>query len=74
MLEQGAPRLTYAGIGLFRPRVVRRLRARTFPLLPLLQRAMAARRLHGQLYRGLWSNVGTAERLAALQIAPGEAA
>jgi MurNAc alpha-1-phosphate uridylyltransferase len=35
-------------------------------LLPLLNRAIAARRLRGELHRGAWSDVGTAERLAAL--------
>jgi MurNAc alpha-1-phosphate uridylyltransferase len=38
-----------------------------FALLPLLQRAIARQRLHGQIYTGLWSDVGTAERLEALQ-------
>jgi N-acetyl-alpha-D-muramate 1-phosphate uridylyltransferase len=38
-----------------------------FPLLPLLKRAIAARRLHGQVYRGDWSDIGTPERLAVLE-------
>jgi len=37
-----------------------------FPLLPLLNRAIAARRVRGELHRGAWSDVGTPERLAAL--------
>jgi hypothetical protein len=35
-------------------------------LKPLLLRSMAARRCSAELYRGLWEDVGTAERLAAL--------
>jgi MurNAc alpha-1-phosphate uridylyltransferase len=35
-------------------------------LKPLLLRAMGARRCAAQLYRGLWEDVGTPERLAAL--------
>jgi MurNAc alpha-1-phosphate uridylyltransferase len=34
--------------------------------LPALRRAIAARRLRGELYRGQWADVGSAERLAAL--------
>ena len=36
------------------------------PLLPLLRRAGAAGRLRGTLYQGLWSDVGTPERLRDL--------
>lgn len=65
--EQGSPRWTYAGIGLYRAELFRGCEPGRFPLRPLLQRAIAAGRLHGQLYRGQWSDVGTVERLAALQ-------
>ena len=37
-----------------------------FPLLPLLNRAIAAQRLRGELHRGDWCDVGTPERLASL--------
>jgi MurNAc alpha-1-phosphate uridylyltransferase len=36
------------------------------PLAPLLRGAADAGRLSGELYRGLWRDVGTAERLAEL--------
>lgn len=67
VLEQGSPRWTYAGIGLYRPELFEGCSPGKFPLLPLLKRAIAARRLRGQLYGGPWSDVGTLERLAALQ-------
>jgi N-acetyl-alpha-D-muramate 1-phosphate uridylyltransferase len=66
VLEQGSPRWTYAGIGLYRPQFFTGCEPGRFPLLPLLRRAMAAGRLQGQLYEGVWSDVGTVERLAAL--------
>ena len=67
VLEQGAPRWTYAGIGLYRPGLFAGCQPGRFPLLPLLRRAIAQRRLEGQLYQGAWSDVGSVERLAALQ-------
>jgi N-acetyl-alpha-D-muramate 1-phosphate uridylyltransferase len=65
--ESGGPRLTYSGIGLFRAQLFAGCTPGRFPLLPLLQRAVALERLGGQLYTGVWSDVGTPARLAALQ-------
>lgn len=67
VVAQGAPRWTYAGIGVYRPQLFRGCQPGRFALLPLLQRAIAAKRLQGELYTGSWSDVGTMERLAALQ-------
>lgn len=61
-----APRLTYSGIGIYRPELFARCAAGRFPLLPLLQDAIAARRLSGERYDGPWTDVGSAQRLAAL--------
>jgi MurNAc alpha-1-phosphate uridylyltransferase len=63
----GGPTWTYAGIGLFRPQLFDGCTPGRFPLLPLLQRAIAMQRVHGQLYTGAWANVGTAAQLADLQ-------
>jgi len=67
VLEHGSPRWTYSGVGLFRPQLFAGCAAGKFPLRPLLARASAAHRLGGELYRGVWNDVGTVERLAALQ-------
>jgi MurNAc alpha-1-phosphate uridylyltransferase len=67
VVAQGSPRWTYAGIGVYRPELFRGCQPGRFALQPLLQRAIAARRLQGELYTGQWSDVGTVERLAALQ-------
>ena len=37
-----------------------------FPLKPLLLRSMAAQRCSAEIYKGPWEDVGTPERLAAL--------
>jgi len=62
-----ARRHTYSGIGLYRPEFFAGCAPGRFPLLPLLRRSIAAGRLHGELFRGEWQDIGTPERLAALQ-------
>ena len=66
VVSRDTERFTYSGVGVFRPEFFHDCSAGRFPLLPLLNRAIAARRLRGELHRGAWSDVGTAERLAAL--------
>jgi MurNAc alpha-1-phosphate uridylyltransferase len=60
------PRHTYAGIGVFRPALFDALTPGVRPLRPVLDAAIAAGRVSGQLYRGRWFDVGTPDRLAAL--------
>jgi N-acetyl-alpha-D-muramate 1-phosphate uridylyltransferase len=64
--QEGEPRHTYSGIGIYHPELFDGCSAGRFPLLPLLQQAMSANRLRGQIHHGLWSDVGTVERLASL--------
>ena len=61
---------TFSGIAVYRPQLFADCVDGAFPLKPLLLRSMAARRCSAELYRGLWEDVGTPERLAALN-APG---
>ena len=57
---------TYSGIGIFSPALFAGCTAGRFPLRPLLERAIAAGRLQGERHDGLWHDIGTPERLAAL--------
>jgi N-acetyl-alpha-D-muramate 1-phosphate uridylyltransferase len=66
VVSRDSDRLTYSGIGVYRPEFFADCGGERFPLLPLLNRAIAARRVRGELHRGAWSDVGTSERLAAL--------
>jgi N-acetyl-alpha-D-muramate 1-phosphate uridylyltransferase len=59
-------RYTYSGVGVYRPEFFHGCTAGRFPLLPLLNRAIAAQLVRGQLHRGEWCDVGTPERLAEL--------
>ncbi len=61
-----APRRTFAGIGVYRPEFFAGCVDGRFPLLPLLRRAAAEGRLRAQCYDGQWHDVGTPERLRAL--------
>lgn len=66
IVEREHDRFTYSGIGIYRPELFTGCTDGRFPLLPLLRRAIAAGRLRGELYRGKWFDIGTPERLAAL--------
>ncbi len=69
----GEPRLTYSGIGVFRPELFAGCSPGRFPLLPLLRAAMAAERLSGERFDGAWTDVGTVARLASLNAMPHDA-
>ncbi len=74
----GSNPLTYAGIGIYRDSIFDNWRmAYTdapglhetpphFPIAPLLRRAMREGKVSGQHYHGRWVDVGTPERLHAL--------
>ena len=75
--SDGAQRLTYAGIGVYRPQLLDGWREHSrdagadntpprFRLAPILRAHMADGRIHGQHHRGRWTDVGTPERLRAL--------
>ena len=63
-----APRYTYAGVAVVSPSLVSGVTpGDKVPLGPLLRQAAGERRLSGELFRGVWTDVGTAERLAELR-------
>jgi len=63
-----APRYTYSGIAVMSPALVAGVRAgEKAPLAPLLRAAAERRRITGELYAGVWQDVGTSERLAELE-------
>jgi MurNAc alpha-1-phosphate uridylyltransferase len=76
--EPDARRLTFSGIGVYRPSVLEdwratigdtpgaRLTPPRFPLAPLLRTAMARGAVSGTHHRGRWFDVGTPQRLHEL--------
>jgi len=68
--ETGKELLTFSGIGIYAPRLFGGIPpSAKVPLAPILRKAMAADRVSGEHYRGRWHDIGTAERLAALDLA-----
>ena len=65
--EHASPRHTFSGIGVYRPALFDGIPHGTrAPLGPLLRTGASARRIGGELHTGLWTDVGTPERLAQL--------
>jgi N-acetyl-alpha-D-muramate 1-phosphate uridylyltransferase len=62
----GALLYTYAGIAMFRPSFFAGCTDGSFPLKPLLLKSMSGRRCSAELYGGMWEDVGTPQRLEAL--------
>jgi MurNAc alpha-1-phosphate uridylyltransferase len=60
----GAPRLTYANIGLFAPRLFAGLSGRRAKLFPWLYGAARAGRVSGECAQMRWFNIGTEAELA----------
>lgn len=66
-LSGASDTLTFAGIGVYHPSLFKGLIVgQKAPLAPLLKVAMLTEQVAGQHYRGEWIDVGTPERLAAL--------
>jgi MurNAc alpha-1-phosphate uridylyltransferase len=76
----GGHKLTYAGIGVYRPQLLDNWQAEIpkpamangkpkFPLAPLLRAHMALGAITGEHHRGRWTDVGTPERLQGLDAA-----
>ena len=62
----GENKLTFSGIGLYRPDLFADSPDAAFPLAPLLRRAMQAGQVSGEYFQGRWLDIGTPQRLAEL--------
>lgn len=66
----GDCRLTYSGIGVYRPVFFARHAPGRFPLAPLLREAITRDQVSAEHFVGVWSDVGEPERLDLLNQAP----
>ena len=64
-------RFTFSGIAVYRRELFAGCTGGGFPLKPLLVRAMEAGRCSAEIHRGSWHDVGSIERLKALNEAGG---
>ncbi len=60
-------KFTFSGISVLRPELFAGRSSGAFGLAPLLRAAAAQQQVGATLHRGLWSDVGTTQRLAALE-------
>jgi MurNAc alpha-1-phosphate uridylyltransferase len=65
-LAAAAELFTFGCIAVYQPGFFADCIDGVFPMMPLWRRSMAAGRCSAQLYNGSWEDVGTPERLAAL--------
>ncbi|MDR1424511.1 MAG: nucleotidyltransferase family protein [Azoarcus sp.] len=67
VLDGREPRLTFSGLAAYHPKIFANIEAGQHArLAPQLRAAMAEDRVSGEHYRGRWVDVGTPQRLAAL--------
>lgn len=67
LLPAGGSKLTFSGIGIYRPSLFSRIpRGSAAPLAPLLYEQIAAGRIGGERHDGKWMDVGTPLRLTEL--------
>jgi len=59
-------RLTFSGIGVYQSALFADCQSGSFPLAPILKRAMAQGKVSGEYYAGKWVDVGTPQRLDEL--------
>ena len=69
VLNDAPERLTFSGIGLYRPELFAGVPPDApAKLAPLLRAAIDRGRVSGEVHRGEWRDIGTPERLAALDL------
>lgn len=64
--EEGEPRLTFSGIGVYHPRLFSSCEAGKFSIVPLLRSAMTNHLVTGEKFTGAWDDIGSPERLEKL--------
>ena len=63
---ESSKKQTYSGIGIYNPKLFEHSQPGTFSVVPLLKDAMSQKMVSGQFYKGQWDDIGTIERLTAI--------
>ena len=67
VVESESPQYLYAGIALYHPSILDGATVEKFSIVPRLKKAITANQVAGILHQGEWDDVGTPERLQAIQ-------
>ena len=65
--EDGPDKLTFSGIAVYHPRLFEGCKPGKFSIVPIHLRTMQERLVTGEVYNGDWSDIGTPERLQAIE-------
>ena len=65
--NNGKPMFTFSGIGIYKPEFFAGQKAGITPLAPLIRKKCDDKLVSGQIHQGLWTDVGTLERLQVLE-------
>jgi MurNAc alpha-1-phosphate uridylyltransferase len=66
IVDVASERHTFSGVGVYRPELFEGCQDGVFRLAPVLRAAVRTGRVSGELFDGEWLDIGTPERLAAL--------
>lgn len=64
--DAGETRYTYSGIGVYHTSLFTGIQQDSFPLAPLLREAMQKQLVSGEFFEGEWLDIGTPQRLQAI--------
>ena len=67
LANTGTRLYTFSGIGVYRKELFQEQVGGVFPLTPLIRQAVASHRVTGEIYNGVWLDIGTPERLNKLR-------
>ena len=66
--QSGQNKLTFSGLGLYHPDLFKNYFPGKQALAPILRKAMDENQVSGELYQGIWHDIGTPERLNELDL------
>ncbi len=66
--QKGEDKKTFSGIGIYHPDLFTSYSSGKLALAPVLRKAMDENQVKGELYQGVWHDIGTPERLAELDL------
>lgn len=64
---EAEPGYTFSGISVYHPRFFDSAPGGRYSVVPLLRKAMALQQVTGEVYKGVWHDIGTLERLETLR-------